>query len=234
MTLTPRRLPIGPLVDATPAERPGPVVLEGRLCRIEKLDPVTHGDALWDAVAGDDRLWTYMAFGPFADRATFVAFLAERAELSDPYAYAVVDRASGKAAGVVMLMEIRPGMRVIEMGSVFYGSALQRTPAAIEAQYLMARHVFETLGYRRYEVKCNALHRASRRAALRLGFTFEGVFRQHMIVKGRNRDTAWFAMLDTEWPVVKGALEAWLDPANFDADGREKSPLAARKAALGE
>ena len=124
-------------------------------------------------------------------------------------------------------MEIRPAMRVIEVGNIVYGPALQRTPLATEAQYLLARHVFEELGYRRYEWKCNALNAPSRRAALRLGFTFEGIFCQHMIVKGRNRDTAWFAMLDQEWPARKQAFEAWLSPENFTSDGRQRTSLAA-------
>jgi RimJ/RimL family protein N-acetyltransferase len=130
-------------------------------------------------------------------------------------------------------MEIRPAMRAIEMGSIVYSSRLQQTPKATEAQYLVARHVFETLGYRRYEWKCNALNAPSRRAALRLGFAFEGIFRQHMIVKGRNRDTAWFAMLDSEWPDRKAALERWLDPANFDAHGRQRTSLSALKGGPG-
>src|SRR5690606_1527342 len=145
--------------------------------------------ALWDAVRGDDSLWTYMGYGPFADEAAFMAWCEARAAATDPCAYAVIDRARGTATGTVTLMETRPAMRVIEMGSIVYSPLLQRTPAATEAQYLAAAYVFDTLGYRRYEWKCHALNAPSRRAALRLGFTFEGIFRQHMIVKGRNRDT---------------------------------------------
>jgi RimJ/RimL family protein N-acetyltransferase len=213
--------PVGPVVDATPAERPGPVELEGRYCRVEALDPLSHGEDLWRAFAGDDTLWTYFAHGPFATERSFAEWLDQRAALPDPFSYVVIDSGKGTAEGILALLEIRPAMRVIEMGSIIYGRALQRTPAATEAQYLMARYAFEELGYRRYEWKCDALNGRSRRAAQRLGFTFEGIFRQHRIVKGRNRDTAWFAILDGEWPARKLAFERWLDPENFDADGRQ-------------
>jgi RimJ/RimL family protein N-acetyltransferase len=172
-------------------------------------------------------LWTYFAGGPFANERSFAEWLDQRASLADPLSYAVVDLASGRASGHVALLEIRPAARVIEMGSIVYGPTLQRTTAATEAQYLMARYAFETLGYRRYEWKCDALNTNSRQAALRLGFTFEGIFRQHRIVKGRNRDTAWYAMLDGEWPTCKKALERWLAPENFDADGLQLLSLAA-------
>ena len=142
-----------------------------------------------------------------------------------PYSYAVVN--AGRAVGIATLMEIRPAMRAIEVGHIVYSPALQRTALATEAQYLLARYAFETLGYRRYEWKCNALNAASRRAALRFGFTFEGILRQHMIAKGRNRDTAWYSMLDSEWPARKAAFERWLAPDNFDADGHQKTPLSA-------
>ena len=149
----------------------------------------------------------------------------------DPYSYAVVEKRSGTAHGIVTLMEIRPAMRVIEIGNIVYSLSLQKTPAATEAQYLAARHVFEDLGYRRYEWKCNALNEPSRRAALRLGFTYEGLFRQHMIIKGRNRDTAWYSMLDSEWPARKAAFERWFDPSNFSAEGRQRTSLAAQATA---
>ena len=219
--------PVGPAVDPTPARRPAPVVLEGRFAVLEKLDSARHGRPFWEAVRGDDSLWTYMGYGPFGDEAAFLAWVEARAEVGDPFAYAVVERGSGAVVGSLTLMEVRPAMRVIEMGNIVYAPALQRTPAATEAQYLAAAYVFETLGYRRYEWKCNALNAPSRRAALRLGFAFEGIFRQHMIVKGRNRDTAWFSMLDSEWPARKRAFERWLDPSNFDSDGRQRVGLAA-------
>lgn len=219
--------PVGPEVDTTPAARPGPVLLEGAHAVIEKLDPAKHGAALWRAVRDDVSLWTYMGYGPFAGEAAFAEWMAQRSAASDPCAYAVIDRIRGEATGTVTLMEIRPAARVIEMGNIVYSPLLQRTPAATEAQYLVAAYVFETLGYRRYEWKCNDLNAPSRRAALRLGFTFEGIFRQHMIVKGRNRDTAWYSMLDTEWPKRKDSFERWLDPSNFDADGRQRVSLSA-------
>jgi RimJ/RimL family protein N-acetyltransferase len=201
------------------------VLLQGRYGRVERLDAQRHGSDLWKAVRGHDNLWTYMsAYGPFTDEPEFAAWLAGRANLGDPYAYAIVDL-SGRAVGVATLMEIRPEHRSIEVGHIVYAPALQRTPLGTEAQFLLARYVFETLGYRRYEWKCNALNAASRRAALRYGFVFEGVLRQHMIAKGRNRDTAYFSMLDSEWPARKAAFEAWLEPDNFDGDGRQKISL---------
>jgi RimJ/RimL family protein N-acetyltransferase len=145
--------------------------------------------------------------------------------LDDPYSYAIVDR-SGQALGIATLMEIRPSMGVIEVGHILYSPALQRTPLGTEAQYLLARYAFETLGYRRYEWKCDALNAPSRRAALRYGFVFEGVLRQHMIAKNRNRDTAFFSMLDSEWPARKTAFERWLVPENFDADGKQRTSLS--------
>ena len=218
---------IGEPVDATPAERPEPVRLDGRFCRIEKLDLVRHGESLWQAMNTHDDLWTYMAYGPFRDQASFMQWLEDRTVLLDPLSYAVVDRALDRATGIVTLMEIRPAMRVIEIGNIVYTPLLlQRTAAGTEAQYLMAKYVFETLRYRRYEWKCNALNEPSKRAARRFGFTYEGTFRQHMIVKGRNRDTAWFAIVDSEWPRIKAAFEHWLRPANFDPGGRQLSPLA--------
>jgi RimJ/RimL family protein N-acetyltransferase/ribosomal protein S18 acetylase RimI-like enzyme len=218
--------PVGVTVDTAPARRPEAVVLEGRFGRVEKLDAARHGAALWQGVKDDNATWAYMGYGPFADAAAFAAWLAERPKLDDPYSYVIV-APDGRALGIATLMEIRPAMRVIEVGNIVYSPALQRTPLATEAQYLLARYVFETLGNRRYEWKCNALNAPSRRAAQRFGFTFEGLFRQHQIVKGRNRDTAWFSMLDTEWLARKAAFERWLAPDNFDGAGRQKVSLAA-------
>jgi len=217
--------PVGKQVLATPALRPGPVTLTGRFGRLERLAS-SHAAALWEALRGHDRIWTYMAYGPFGDAAAITSWLASRVALADPYSYAIID-ADGRAAGVMALMEIRPANRVIEVGHVLYAPALQRTPLATEVQYLLARYAFETLQVRRYEWKCDALNAPSRRAALRLGFTFEGIFRQHMIVKGRNRDTAWYAMLDSEWPARKRAFEQWLKADNFTADGRQIKSLSA-------
>jgi RimJ/RimL family protein N-acetyltransferase len=221
--------PIGPDVATHPAARPERIILEGRLVRLEPLDPSRHGDALWRDIgaSGHDGLWRYLFEGPFAEEAAFRAYLERHAASADSLFFAVVDRASGQALGFQSLMRIEPAHRVIEVGNILSGPSLQRSVGATEAQYLFARYVFDALGYRRYEWKCNALNAPSRRAAERLGFTFEGVFRQHMIVKGHNRDTAWFSMVDGEWPARKAAFEAWLDPANFDRQGSQKRPLAA-------
>jgi RimJ/RimL family protein N-acetyltransferase len=217
--------PVGLPVDATPAQRPSPVTLEGRYGRIEKL-VARHGADLWRAYAGHDHIWTYLAaYGPFAGEAAFRKWFESRLPLEDPYSYAVVDR-GGRVLGIATLMEIRPAMRVIEVGHIVYSPALQRTPLGTEAQYLLARYAFETLGYRRYEWKCNALNAASWGAALRYGFVYEGTFRQHLIAKGRNRDNAWFSMLDSEWPARKAAFERWLAPENFDAEGRQRTSLS--------
>lgn len=212
------------------AARPGPVVLTGRYGRVEKLDPARHGASLWESVSVTPAMWDYMPYGPFEDVSAFQAWLRERATLDDPYVYAVVAQ-DGRAIGIAALMAIRPDMGVIEVGHIAYAPALQRTPLGTEAQYLLARYAFDTLGYRRYEWKCNALNAASRRAAERYGFTFEGMFRQHMIVKGKNRDTAWFSIIDSEWPDRRAAFERWLAPANFDSDGRQKASLASFMAA---
>lgn len=218
--------PVGLPVDTTPAKRPEPVTLEGRFGRIEKLDPARHGAALWEAVKGHDRIWTYMSsYGPFADSTAFADWVVSRAALDDPYSYAIIEP-SGRAVGVFALMRIRLDARVVEVGHVVYAPALQRTPLATEVQFLLARYAFETLGYRRYEWKCNALNAASRHAAERLGFTFECVQRQEIIAKGRNRDTVWYAMIDSEWPARKAAFEKWLSPGNFDAKGRQKKLLS--------
>jgi RimJ/RimL family protein N-acetyltransferase len=216
--------PVGLPVDEAPAKRPGPVTLEGRYGRVERLGS-RHAAQLWEAYAGHDHIWTYLStYGPFADGEQFSQWFATRLTLEDPYSYAIVDP-SGHAIGIATLMDIRPPMRVIEVGHIVYSPALQRSPLGTEAQYLLARYAFETLGYRRYEWKCNALNAASRRAALRYGFVYEGTLRQHLIAKGRNRDNAWFSMLDREWPARKAAFERWLLPENFDPEGRQRTSL---------
>jgi RimJ/RimL family protein N-acetyltransferase len=177
------------------------------------------------------HLWTYMFDGPFGDRTAFAEAMKKRQASNDPLFFAFEETKSNRAVGIASYMRIEPSHRVIEVGGIVFSPALQRRPGATEAMYLMVRHVFEDLGYRRYEWKCDALNAPSRRAALRLGFTFEGIFRQHMIVKGRNRDTAWFSMLDTEWPARKAAFEAWLAPDNFEANGMQKQSLFASNAA---
>ena len=177
------------------------------------------------AVEGRDNVWDYLSDGPYRSEADFQAALAKKENGVAAVFLAIVPQTSGKAEGYASYMRMEPAHGVIEVGNILMTPSLQRTTAATEAMYLMARHIFEDLGYRRYEWKCNANNAPSRRAALRYGFTFEGIFRQHMIIKGRNRDTAWFSMLDTEWPARKAAFEAWLDPANFDADGRQLKSL---------
>ncbi|HEY7230307.1 MAG TPA: GNAT family protein [Pseudolabrys sp.] len=217
--------PIGAPVDDRSALRPGQVTLAGRYGRVEKLGS-GHAETMWSAVKGHDKIWTYMSqYGPFADATEFSAWLARRATLEDPYSYAIVDL-EDRALGIATLMDIQPDMRVIEVGHIVYSPALQHTPLGTEAQYLIARYAFETLGYRRYEWKCNSHNAASRRAALRYGFVFEGLLRQHKIAKGRNRDTACFSMLDSEWPQRKRNFEQWLAPKNFRADGSQKLRLS--------
>jgi RimJ/RimL family protein N-acetyltransferase len=219
---------IGAAVDATTAQRPQRATFDGRLVSVMPLDPLAHADALFDGTRGEENesLWLYLFEGPFPTRAAFDSQLIQKAISEDPLFFSILDKPSGDAVGYASYMRIEPVHRVIEVGSILYTPRLQRTIGATEAMYLMARHFFEDLGYRRYEWKCNALNAPSRIAALRLGFTFEGIFRQHMIVKGRNRDTAWFSMLDSEWPKRKAAFERWLDPANFDADGRQRTSLS--------
>lgn len=215
-------------VDTTPAPRPTHVVLEGRYCRLRPLDPARDTDGLYALSHGPEAAWqwAYLFSGPYADKASFAAHVATiAAGTTDPVYWAIADR-DDRAIGWLSLMRIDTTHRVIEVGSILYTPALQRTPAATEAQFLMMRHVFETLGYRRYEWKCNDLNVPSKKAAVRFGFTFEGLFRQHMIAKGANRDTAWYSMLDCEWPQRRLAFTRWLAPDNFDADGQQKVSLA--------
>ncbi len=221
-------LPIGPPVDAHAAKRPERITLEGRWIRLEPLDADRHAQALYAGSHGDgrERVWTYLFNGPFDSLAEFAADVDLKALAADPHYFAIVDNLTGGPVGYESLMRIDAPNRVIEVGGIMYTPAMQRTPGATEAQYLLAAYVFDTLGYRRYEWKCNNLNAPSKRAAERFGFTFEGIFRQHMIIKGRNRDTAWFSMLDSEWPVRRSAYERWLSPGNFDSDGRQKASLA--------
>jgi RimJ/RimL family protein N-acetyltransferase len=220
--------PIGPETASAPAQRPVRTRLNGRLATVTAIDPASHADALYEGTHGPERekLWLYLSDGPFPDRTAFHAYLEKRAKSDDPLSFAIVDNSTGKALGHASYMRITPEHRVIEVGNIFYTPLLARSAAATEAMYLMARHVFEDLGYRRYEWKCNALNEPSRRAALRLGFSFEGIFRQHMIQKGRSRDTAWYAMLDCEWASRKGRFEKWLSPENFDETGRQRLRLS--------
>jgi RimJ/RimL family protein N-acetyltransferase len=220
-------LPIGPEVDTTPALRPQRVRLEGAHVELVPLEPA-HADQLYEDAHGPDkdRLWLYLYEAPFPDRASFQRHIEDKSRSQDPLFFALIDKKTGNAQGYATLMRIEPLHRVIEVGNILFTPAMQRSIAATETMYLLARYVFDTLRYRRYEWKCNDLNAPSKRAAQRLGFSFEGIFRQHVIVKGRNRDTAWYAMLDSEWPQRKRAFELWLSPENFDADGRQKTSLS--------
>lgn len=221
--------PVGsPVPNWTPRPRPSRDPIEGRLCRLEGLDPARHAADLHTAnIAGDDgRGWTYMAYGPFASLQDYIKWAEPASASVDPLFYTILEKPSGRAVGVASLMRIDPANGVIEVGNIKYSSALQRTAAATEAMFLLMRYVFDDLGYRRYEWKCDSCNAPSRAAALRLGFVYEGMFRQAVIYKGRNRDTAWFSITDREWPAIKAAYEEWLAPANFDAGGRQKKRLA--------
>lgn len=215
-------------VDNRRARVPERRDLEGRFVHIVPLDADAHSRALYDQLSGceAEQLWRYMSDGPFVDHASFHQYLQRKQDSRDPLFFAIVDRASGVPIGYAAYLRIDPVHRSIEVGSILYTPPLQRTTGATEAMYLMARYIFEELGYRRYEWKCNAQNERSCRAALRLGFTCEGTFRQHMIVKGQNRDTAWFSMLDSEWPTRKASFLKWLTPANFDEFGRQILPLS--------
>ncbi|MEQ9641396.1 MAG: GNAT family protein [Alphaproteobacteria bacterium] len=219
--------PIGPAVpDWKPARYPDLSTLEGRFCRLERLT-ADHADTLWPALKdAEDSLYTYLPFGPFAGRAAFETTLRALIDRDGLEYYAIVDGEG--AAGIASYMRIDTANGVIEVGGICYSPRLQRTAVASEAMYLMLRHAFETMGYRRYEWKCDALNAPSRAAALRLGFQYEGLFRQAIVYKGRSRDTTWFAITDGDWARVKSAHEAWLEPENFDDQGRQKSALAAR------
>ncbi len=201
--------------------------LEGRYCRVEPLDPTRHAHDLYGAFVGEENLglWTYMPYGPFDSFESYNTWLVASAQSDDPLFFAIVDRATSNAVGVAGYLRINPAYGVIEVGHINYAPPLQKTRAATEAMFLMMQNVFDTLGYRRYEWKCDALNAGSCRAAVRYGFTFEGLFHQALIYKGRNRDTAWYAIIDSEWPRLKSAFERWLDPANFDQNGRQKLPL---------
>jgi RimJ/RimL family protein N-acetyltransferase len=219
----------------TPRQRPPATPTQGRFCRIESLDPARHAADLYQAYsqASDGRLWTYLSNEPFQDAASFDAYMAKAAASTDPMHHAIIDLASGKAIGTAALMRIDPVNGVIEVGHVAYSPLLQRTAHATEAQYLFMKRVFEELGYRRFEWKCDSLNEPSRKAAVRYGFTFEGIFRQAIVYKGRTRDTAWYSMLDSEWPALRAGYEAWLAPENFDAQGRQRRTLAACMAGNG-
>lgn len=227
--------PRGPFVSLPPALLPSnKTVLTGRTITLEKLQP-KHAKDLFNLVGGEEpaktSLWDYMGDGPYAHLEEFERNIAARSASLDPFFFAIIDKrssvpTSGKPIGYLTLMRITPEQWTVEIGNVMLSAAVQRTTGATEAFYLLARHAFEDLNYRRFEWKCDSLNSPSRKAALRLGFTFEGIFRQHMVVKGRNRDTAWFSIVRDEWDSgVKYAMEKWLDGENFDENGNQKKAL---------
>jgi RimJ/RimL family protein N-acetyltransferase len=211
--------------DFTPPPRPDGRVLEGRFVRLERMDPDTHAGDLHRAYSGHDALWDYMPYGPFPSAAGYHRWAKDHAAGADPFFYVLRDAATGRAGGVASYLRIAPEAGSIEVGHICIAPELARTPATSEAMFLMMDWAFSA-GYRRYEWKCNALNLPSRRAAQRLGFSYEGIFRQHLVSKGRNRDTAWFAVIDKEWPALREAFAAWLAPSNFNAEGGQRERLS--------
>lgn len=218
------RPPIGPEVDPTPRPLPARVPHRGRSVDLEPLH-LRHVPELWEAVREAEESWAYLGYGPFASEAALRAHVAAFASQHDPMAWAVRPHRSGTADGWLTLMDIQPANAAIEIGNIWFSPRMQRTRAATEAMWLLMHHAMDGLGYRRLLWKCNALNAPSRRAAERLGFTYEGTLRAHLVAKGRRRDTAMFSILEEEWPARRTALEAWLDDANFDASGRARRPL---------
>jgi RimJ/RimL family protein N-acetyltransferase len=222
--------PIGfPLPGWSARPRPPRTAMEGRLCRVEAIDVDRHAADLHTANLEDKegRNWTYLAYGPFERLDDYLGWMRNTCLGDDPLFHAIIDLRTGRAVGVASYMRIDPTPGVIEVGHINYSPALQRTAAGTEAMFLMMRRVFDELGYRRYEWKCDALNAPSRAAALRFGFQFEGIFRQATVYKSRNRDTAWFAIIDRDWPALKARYQRWLDPANFEATGRQRQTLSA-------
>ena len=220
--------PIGPQVENW-QHRPRPLrtTMKGRFCRLEPMMPELHAEQLFEAFAkdSDGANWTYLFTGPFTSLTGFKQYLLENCCADDPLFYTIIDEVSDKAVGMASLMRIDPVMGVIEVGHINFSPLMQRTPVATEAMFLMMQRVFDELGYRRYEWKCDNNNAPSKKAAKRLGFSFEGIFRQAVIYKGRSRDTAWFSIIDREWPALKQAFESWLVPDNFDATGQQKQSL---------
>jgi RimJ/RimL family protein N-acetyltransferase len=239
--MTPTAEPVvdRPLSDAPVAALPGAripprVPLARSVARVEPLDPAAHAEELYAAShgpAGGEALWRFLSYGPWPTLERFRDWLRDCAAVHDPIFYAIRDGA-GRACGMASYLNIAPKNASIEIGHIWLAPVLQRTQAATEALFLLMRHAMDDLGYRRLEWKCDALNAPSRRAARRLGFRFEGIFHQHMIVKGRNRDTAWYSLLDHEWPAVRAAIDSWLSPANFDASGRQRRSLSEMMGAL--
>jgi RimJ/RimL family protein N-acetyltransferase len=227
--------PLGEPVDWSGAQPARPVELRGEYVLLRPVDPAGDAASLYrdsHPPEGDERIWTYLPYGPYERVETLEGYLLEAAASADPVFFAIAPLPEERPLGIASYLRITPDEGAIEIGHIWFGKSLQRTVAATEAIFLLARHAFDDLGYRRLEWKCNALNEASRRAAERFGFTFEGVFRRHQVVKGRNRDTAWYSIVDDEWPAIRAAFETWLAPDNFDAAGRQRSSLRVLTAAL--
>jgi RimJ/RimL family protein N-acetyltransferase len=221
--------PIGfPVPDWQSCEHPRGAILRGSRCRLEPIEIDLHASDLFAAFSldADQRNWTYLPYGPFATEEDFRSWIFANCMSDDPCFISVIDLATGKAVGVASYLRIEPGVGVIEVGHIHFSPRMQGRPISTEAMFLMMRQIFDIWGYRRYEWKCDALNQPSRAAAKRLGFMFEGIFRQATIYKQRNRDTAWYSILDREWPVAKAVFEQWLDADNFDADGTQKTSLS--------
>ncbi|MBF0323638.1 MAG: GNAT family N-acetyltransferase [Alphaproteobacteria bacterium] len=222
--------PIGwTVADWSARPRPGREPMAGRHCQVLALDHTRHADDLWAALCpqGNQASWTYLPYGPFPDQDAFDQWLSSAALKDDPLFHAIVDQRTGKAVGIASFLRIDPANGVIEVGHIHFSQSLRRSAAATEAMALMMARVFDELGYRRYEWKCDALNQPSRAAAERLGFRFEGIFRQAIVTKGRNRDTAWYSVIDSDWPALKQRFARWIGPANFDEAGRQRQSLSA-------
>jgi RimJ/RimL family protein N-acetyltransferase len=233
--LAARQLSGADVAPLPPGLYPARSPLEGRYARLEPLNPLTHAEELWEACrkgVDTDRTWDYMGYGPFTSLDAFRGWLRDNAAQADPVFYVIRDGRDGKAAGMASFLRIEPKNGVIEIGHIWLAQSLRNSREATEGLYLLMRNAFDDLGYRRLEWKCDALNAASRSAAARLGFAFEGIFYQHMIYKGHNRDTAWFSILDSEWPAIRANFETWLSPDNFDDSGNQRQSLGALNRAL--
>lgn len=217
------------LTNWSGCQRPSPTELKGRYASLESFNPAKHTEPLWQALGGmaTNDLIRYFPNGPFANASEFGAWLSQENETGNFYTMVISSQQTGEITGMANYMRIDPKNGSIEVGAIAHGSKMARSPIATDAQFLMAKHIFDTLGYRRYEWKLNNANQPSHKAAIRLGFVFEGIFRQHIVAKGKNRDTAWYSMLDSEWPLAKQAMENWLKPNNFDNNGQQIKTLEA-------
>lgn len=216
-----------PIPDWQACQRPPSESLVGTYCRVEPFDLTQHADSLYTAFGlnTDEVNWTYLPYGPFKSKGEFIDWIEAASGGSDPLFHSIIDKSTGKAVGLATYLRIEPSIGVIEVGHIHFSPLIQRTSISTEAMFLMMQRVFDELGYRRYEWKCDALNEPSKKAALRLGFTFEGIFRQATMYKGRNRDTAWFSIIDGEWPAIKTGFEQWLSADNFNEHGQQRQSL---------